>query len=141
MVAHAASTPEVTFDILINDEVRNCPLQTNREYAIRALIQLLDNAFKFTKQGRVTLSAEKDDHWVSFVVEDTGIGIPQEELSHVFEEFVQLDDYNDGMGIGLTMARSIAIRLGGSLEIDANYTNGASFILKLPQNVVQDTKK
>lgn len=141
MVAHAASTPEVTFDILINDEVRNCPLQTNREYAIRALIQLLDNAFKFTKQGRVTLSAEKDDHWVSFVVEDTGIGIPQEELSHVFEEFVQLDDYNDGMGIGLTMARSIAIRLGGSLEIDANYTNGARFILKLPQNVVQDTKK
>ena len=78
---------------------------------------------------------------IRFEVEDDGIGVPPEEAEHIFDEFVQLDDYNDGMGIGLTMARSIAIRLGGSLEIDANYTNGARFILKLPQNVVQDTKK
>ena len=128
MTAHAASTADVTFSTAIDDAVRNVTLKTNRDYAVRALAQLLDNAFKFTKQGRVTLSAEQGDNCVRFVVEDTGIGIPKEEMSHVFEEFVQLDSYNEGMGIGLTMARSIANRLGGSLDIDDEYTDGARFV-------------
>ena len=95
MTAHVASTADVTFSAAIDDAVRNVILKTNRDYAVRALAQLLDNAFKFTKQGRVTLSAEQGDNCVRFVVEDTGIGIPKEEMSHVFEEFVQLDSYNE----------------------------------------------
>lgn len=133
MTARAASTADIAFETVIDDTIKSLPLQTNRDYAVRALVQLIDNAFKFTKHGRVTLSAKQSEGCVCFVVEDTGIGIPKEESSHVFEEFVQLDSYNEGMGIGLTMARSIATRLGGSLDIAAEYTDGARFVFTLPR--------
>ena len=69
---------------------------------------------------------------VCFVVEDTGIGVPASEAEHIFEEFVQLDDYYDGTGIGLTVARSIARRLGGDVALDTTYTTGARFVFTLP---------
>jgi signal transduction histidine kinase len=65
-------------------------------------------------------------------VEDTGIGIPIKEREHIFEEFVQLDENKEGTGIGLTVARSICNRLGGSLILDTLYTKGARFIMSLP---------
>ena len=67
-----------------------------------------------------------------FVVEDTGIGVPAAEAEHIFEEFVQLDNYYDGTGIGLTVARSIARRLGGDVELDTAYQSGARFVMTLP---------
>ena len=67
-----------------------------------------------------------------FTVEDTGIGIPAEEAEHIFEEFVQLNVYYDGTGIGLTVARSLARRLGGDVVLDTQYTGGARFIMTLP---------
>ena len=69
---------------------------------------------------------------IDFIVSDTGIGVPPEEAEHIFEEFVQLDDYYDGTGIGLTVARSLARRLGGDVVLDTTYTNGARFVLSLP---------
>ncbi|MBO4462842.1 MAG: HAMP domain-containing histidine kinase [Prevotella sp.] len=65
-------------------------------------------------------------------VEDTGIGIPEEESEHIFDEFVQLDEYYDGTGIGLTVARSIARRLGGDIFLDTSYKEGARFVYTLP---------
>ena len=65
-------------------------------------------------------------------VEDTGIGIPEEEAEHIFDEFVQLDEYYDGTGIGLTVARSIARRLGGDIVLDTSYKEGARFVYSLP---------
>ena len=69
---------------------------------------------------------------IAYVVEDTGVGIPPEEAEHVFEKFVQLDEYYDGTGIGLTVARGLARRLGGDVVLDTSYTKGACFILTLP---------
>ena len=66
-----------------------------------------------------------------FVVEDTGVGISAEEAEHIFDEFVQLDEFSDGIGIGLTVARSIAQRMGGNLWLDTDYSHGARFILEL----------
>ena len=71
------------------------------------------------------------DNKVDFIVSDTGIGIPAEEAEHIFEEFVQLDDYYDGTGIGLTIARSIARRLGGDIVLDTSYKSGAKFVMTL----------
>ena len=95
-------------------------------------VLLLDNARKFTKQGSVRLILEKTDKMMRFVVEDTGIGVPAAEAEHIFEEFVQLDNYYDGTGIGLTVSRSIARRLGGDVELDTTYQSGARFVLTLP---------
>ena len=58
--------------------------------------------------------------------------MPLSEAEHVFDEFVQLDEYYEGTGIGLTVARSLARRLGGDVVLDTTYTSGARFVMTLP---------
>ena len=120
----------------IPEELASAMLNTNARMAVRALALLLDNAQKFTKTGTVTLRLKPASvGQMAFVVEDTGIGIPVEEAEHVFDEFVQLDEYYDGTGIGLTVARSIARRLGGDIVLDTSYTEGSRFVFTLPASL------
>ena len=123
----------------IAPEAETVMLHTNLSQATRSLVLLLDNAVKFVSgpnkaenEGTVRLIVSQIDNQVLFTIEDTGIGVPPEESEHIFEEFVQLDDYYDGTGIGLTVARSIARRLGGDIKLDTSYSPGARFILSLP---------
>ena len=101
---------------------------------MRALSQLLENAVKFTHEGSITLRVEHTDTTVRFTVEDTGIGIPEDQREHIFDKFVQLDAFADGTGIGLNVARSIAQRMGGDLWLDTDYTQGSRFVLELLRN-------
>ena len=112
--------------------VNQLTLHTSEQAAIRALVLLLDNAERFTKQGTITLRIDQQGHNVRYIVEDTGIGIPASEAEHIFEEFVQLNEYEIGTGIGLSVARSICRRLGGDVVLDTSYTQGARFVMTLP---------
>ena len=118
---------------LLTDAQAETIVHTNLRSATRALTLLLDNARKFTKEGEVRLSIQLQPKNIDFIVEDTGIGVPAKEAEHIFDEFVQLDEYYDGTGIGLTVARSIARRLGGNIVLDTNYTGGARFVMSLPK--------
>ena len=122
------SEATVTFEV---EEMEPVTLCTSRLYAVRALAHLLENAVKFTPQGTIRLLAECTDRSVRFIVEDTGIGIPVSESDNIFGEFVQLDSFADGTGIGLTVARSIARRMGGDLWLDTEYVKGARFVFEL----------
>jgi signal transduction histidine kinase len=75
---------------------------------------------------------QQQDGMMAYIVEDSGKGVPSQEAEHIFAEFVQLDEYYDGTGIGLTVARSIARRLGGDIRFDASYSGGARFVMTLP---------
>ena len=119
--------------LLQTDAQAETLIHTNQRSATRALTLLLDNARKFTKEGEVRLAIRQLPEAVCFIVEDTGIGIPPKEAEHIFDEFVQLDEYYDGTGIGLTVARSIARRLGGDIVLDTSYTGGARFVMTLPK--------
>ena len=131
--AQLSEATHITFDMQVTPEVETVMLHTDQHYAIRALTLLLDNARKFTKEGKVLLSVDtQPQRSVRFIVEDTGIGVPHDEAQHIFEEFVQLDENYDGTGIGLTVARSIARRLDGDIILDTSYTKGARFIMTLP---------
>ena len=122
----------VVFNTLDNEEVASSvALLTNSRYAVHALAQLLENAVKFTNEGSITLRMTSSSTKVCFSVEDTGIGIPADQTEHIFEEFVQLNEFADGAGIGLTVARSIAQRMGGNLWLDTDYTQGSRFVLEL----------
>lgn len=121
----------VTFKIQIDATTNALTVLTHKLHASRILAQLLENAAKFTHEGTITLQAEAINGLVRFIVEDTGIGIPADESEHIFEEFVQLNEFADGTGIGLTIARSVAQRLGGNLWIDTDYKQGARFIFEL----------
>jgi signal transduction histidine kinase len=110
-------------------------LHTNLGKAVRALTHLLDNAMKFTSDGTVRLDVKVDMDKMKavFAVEDTGSGIPAEDADRIFEPYVKLNQYFDGQGIGLTVARNIARRLEGDLLLDSSFEGpGARFILILP---------
>jgi signal transduction histidine kinase len=142
-------TAGMSFDFDIAPDTETVMLHTNHQQAVRALTLLLDNARKFLVRpgeelhGSVKLALRQDDGGMfSFIIEDTGIGIPAEEAEHIFDEFVQLDDYYDGTGIGLTVARSIVRRLGGDIVLDTSYqgmataeastSKGSRFVVTLP---------
>lgn len=123
----------ITFRLEYDQEADKI-IRTNSHSAVRALILLLHNAQKFTKEGSVELkvSIDSEASMIVYTVTDTGIGIPPEESERIFEEFLQLDQYYDGTGIGLSVARSIAQRLGGNIWLDTTYTEGARFLFTLP---------
>ena len=132
------------FELQIANEVKDIHIKTHQKSAVKALTLLLDNAIKFTHplafRGRtkknakehVTLTISSTQHEVIFTLEDTGIGIPAEQAKNIFTEFVQLDEYSDGTGIGLSIARSLARHMKGDIILDTSYTEGARFVMSLP---------
>lgn len=141
--SEVANAKHLKFDLQVGDAEGAVTITTNEQTATRALTMLLDNARKFTRpaeaknekqteQQQVTLTLKKTESTIEFIVEDTGVGVPLSEAEHVFDEFVQLDEYYEGTGIGLTVARSLARRLGGDVVLDTTYTSGARFIMTLP---------
>ena len=105
-------------------------INSNYSYIVQVLDNLLGNASKFTHEGSVTLAYEvkKEENQLIFKVTDTGIGIPVEEQERVFERFVKLDNFSQGAGLGLSICRIVAERLGGYLRIDKGYTQGTRII-------------
>ena len=101
---------------------------------------LLSNAFKFTKQGSVTLRVERqgDARWpIRIAVRDTGIGIPYDKQQLIFEAFQQVDGSISrefgGTGLGLTISRRFAQLLGGAIELNSTPGQGSEFVLWLPE--------
>ena len=125
----------VQFVQQIADEASYTMVYTNQAKAVRALTHLLDNALKFTTEGTITLkvAVDMDKMQVAYTVEDTGSGIEAGAEERNFEPYVKLNQYFDGQGIGLTVARNIARRLEGDLVLDTTYEGpGARFVLTLP---------
>ena len=137
----------LTFSMIMSPEAEKVLIQTNLQAAARALSLILDNARKFTAPAESRQHAKLTDHQqkvvlrisvsanrMFFSVEDTGIGIPHKEAERIFDEFVQLDEFYEGTGIGLTVARSLARRIGGDIMLDTAYIGGSRFVLTLPVN-------
>ena len=135
----------LNFDLLISPEAKGVSIKTNLAAAVRSLSLILDNARKFTipSEGRLLNSSSAQLQKVVlritvlsgrlfFSVEDSGIGIPHKDAERIFDEFVQLDEYYDGTGIGLTVARSLTRRIGGDIKVDTAYIGGSRFVMTLP---------
>lgn len=124
----------VAFRMEVDAAAQSAELTTNLRHAVQALCMLLDNALKFTRDGQIRLVVgfDAERRQATWTVEDTGIGIPKGEEEHIFEEFVQMDKFSDGTGIGLTLARSSVRRMGGDVVLDTSYTDGARFVMSLP---------
>ena len=97
-----------------------------------ALHHLLDNAVKFTEKGYVELSIIKKDASILFCVTDTGVGIKEEDHERIFETFSKVDDFKEGIGLGLPICRRLIRSLGGDVTLDPDYSAGCRFIISLP---------
>lgn len=113
------------------------PVYCDDEKIMWVITQLLDNALKFTpKGGQVTLELSKQGEFVTFVITDTGIGIPSDRIEEIFEPFHQLDGSATrrygGTGLGLALCRQIIEAHGSSIDVFSKAGGGATFKFVLP---------
>jgi len=122
----------------LNQEIQdNLPQIESDEQKVHKILQnLMGNAVKFTEKGHVTISARSDTDKFYIEVADTGIGMSNEDLSYIFEEFRQIDGSSarpyEGTGLGLAIAHKTAKILGGDLSVKSAPGKGSTFILTLP---------
>jgi signal transduction histidine kinase len=101
------------------------------------VLNLLSNAVKFTERGRVLVRASVHAEWIRLQVEDTGMGIEQENLERIFDPFWQVESLParraGGTGLGLSVAREFARLLGGDVTVSSTPGRGSTFELLLPR--------
>lgn len=104
-----------------------------RPYVSHILTHLLKNAAEYTPaDGKVTIEFKKrGQHKIEFHVSDTGCGIPEEKRDDVFKPFLEIHDLTKGDGLGLPTCKQMALKMGGDLNIDAEYVRGTRFVLEL----------
>jgi len=98
---------------------------------------LVENAIKYTPQGDVIIDVAGDDTHVSVAVQDSGIGIPTEDIPHLFQKFYRVDNTDTreigGTGLGLYLCRRLAELMGGQIKVQSEYKKGSTFTLELPR--------
>jgi signal transduction histidine kinase len=108
----------------------NLTITTNKDYLTKILSELLHNANKYTLQGHITIGCERvGDDCICFYVADSGPGIPKEDQERVFTQFTKLNNFNEGLGMGLFLCRQLAQRLGATLMLDTQYVDGTRMVL------------
>jgi signal transduction histidine kinase len=98
------------------------------------LLNLLVNACRYTERGTITVSAKVDDSYIAVSVADTGIGIPADKLSLIFEPYVQADTVraHTGAGLGLAISKQLVERHGGQIWVKSTEGKGSTFFFTLP---------
>ena len=138
MSFHVEISPDLP-DTLIGDEVR----------IKQILINLINNAIKYTKEGSVTLSVQCREHddksvMIIYSVTDTGMGIKKENIPHLFTAFKRIDEdknkYIEGTGLGLSIVKQFVDLMGGKITVNSIYTQGTTFTIELPQRTSGDKK-
>lgn len=108
----------------------------DEEALSKIVLNLLDNAFKFTHSGKVSLHLSQSDKHLTIVVSDSGIGIPPYALGYIFDEFRQVDQSSKrlygGTGLGLAIVQKLVTALGGSISVQSEVGSGSTFTVVLP---------
>ena len=111
-------------------------LNTDREKLRQIVLNLLDNAVKFTERGEIKIAASQQNGSLKLVVSDTGIGIEQKELKKIFEEFHRGDSSSTkkyrGTGLGLAIVKKFVNLLGGEVTVESEVGKGSVFTVTLP---------
>ncbi len=113
------------------------------------IINILNNAIKYTKEGSITFSVQCERTGsgncnITFSVSDTGMGIKKESLPHLFSAFSRADErvnkYVEGTGLGLSIVKQLVDLMGGEVTVNSIYTQGSTFIVTIPQMITDDTE-
>jgi HAMP domain-containing protein/signal transduction histidine kinase/CheY-like chemotaxis protein len=155
---HVAESKSLDFEVKLSQSLPKS-IQTDAKRLQQILKNLLSNAFKFTRQGRVTLeiypaalsvtfdneTLRSQDKVIAFSVSDTGIGIPLEKQQIIFEAFQQADGSTNrkygGTGLGLAISRELAWLLGGEIQLASTPGEGSLFTLYLPAGFVAQARR
>lgn len=134
MLAPKAQAKGLVFECLIDSDVPQW-VSTDQHRLIQVLVNLLSNAVKFTEHGSVTLRLSQHVHRVRFEIEDSGIGIAQDQQDRIFDRFTQVDSptqsHATGNGLGLNISRQLVSLLGGQLRFNSTPGQGSCFYFEL----------
>ena len=123
-------------EVELSQDVGRIPrINTDADRIRGVVMNLLGNAVKFTERGRITVSLEPADGGVRLAVADTGVGIPPEDLPHIFEEFRQVErqvgEQREGTGLGLAIAARSVEMLGGTITVESQVGQGTTFTVSI----------
>ena len=112
-------------------------IHADRDHLHEVLNNLFENAIKYTPSGTVAVNVTGDNDSVQISVKDSGIGIPAEDLPHLFQKFYRVDNSEtreiNGTGLGLFLSRKLTESIGGKLTVESEYKKGSVFTVKLPR--------
>lgn len=139
-----AQLKQLAFITEISENVPDI-LECDKTRLYQILINLLDNAIKYTKEGYVKLKVSCSNQHLSIEVEDSGIGIDPDMINRIFDPFFQVDSSHrresEGTGIGLAISKQMAKHLDGDIIVNSEVGKGSIFTLILPIKIVRETKK
>jgi len=159
----ALELQEVKLDILIDDVLKifeqkakeknleinfnpeeNIPIIKGDPFKIeQMLINLLENAIKYTEKGYIDISLKQNDNNIIIEIQDTGIGIPESHLNRIFERFYVVDKSRSrklgGTGLGLSIVKHIVLLHNGKIDVDSSYGLGTKFTIILPKSLGNTT--
>lgn len=129
-----AEDKHLGFNVSVQEPVL---IQADSGHIKQVVVNLLDNAIKFTPpSGNIDVVVNRRDGQAVFSVRDTGIGIPEDDLSHIFDRFYRADRARSraigGSGLGLSILRSICMAHGGTVWVESAYNKGSCFTVTLP---------
>lgn len=120
-------------DLILEKGLEQCTFGTDQIRLLQLINNLANNAIKNTKQGSITMGyKDLGDGCLNFYVKDTGMGIAEDKLQSLFKRFVKINDYMEGIGLGLAICRSLVTKMGGSIQVESKLGEGSTFSFILP---------
>jgi len=142
MIRFLAANKDITFKLVMEGDIPKY-LYGDDIRLRQALLNILNNAVKFTDKGEVVLTISVTDAYIFFDVSDTGIGIREEDIMLLFDAFTQTDMQKnrskEGTGLGLAISKSVVEMMGGFISVESVYGQGATFHITIPKVLGDET--
>ncbi|MDR2968254.1 MAG: PAS domain-containing sensor histidine kinase [Tannerellaceae bacterium] len=120
-------------ELIMEKGESECVFRTDPVRLFQLITNLSNNAIKHTKEGSITIGYRMfPGNRLEFYVKDTGFGIPEEKQAQLFKRFAKVNDYAEGIGLGLAICRGLVTKMGGTIWVKSEYGTGSEFIFTLP---------
>ena len=132
---YASVKPRMPKDVklILEKGLDSCTFGTDYIRLLQLVNNLVNNAIKNTKKGSITMGYKAlEDGRLNFYVKDTGQGIAEEQLQNLFNRFVKVNDYVEGIGLGLAICKGLVTKMGGSIRVESQLGEGSTFSFILP---------
>ncbi|MGL5312826.1 MAG: sensor histidine kinase, partial [Peptostreptococcaceae bacterium] len=131
-------------EVIFDTNVEELIMSVDSQKIERIILNLLSNAIKFSYEGgQIFTDIIIENNILTFIIVDEGIGISEENLSKIFDKFIQIDNSftrsNEGSGIGLSLVKSFVKLHGGTIDVESKIGQGTSFTIKLPITIIDDS--
>lgn len=124
---------ERDFSLAVDGECEDLAVMIDQQRVQQVLSILLDNASKYSQPGQAVLvSASCKDNFITIATKDSGVGISAAEVENIFERFVRFSKHNEGLGLGLPIAKAIVEAHGGEIVVESALGQGSTFLVTLP---------